>query len=75
MEDLKKLARAWRRADTALVEARRALSVALLEATEAGTPQRELVELTGINRETIRLMCQRAREERAQRGSAQTSSG
>lgn len=65
VDDLKKLARNWRRADTALADARRALGAALLDATEAGTPQKDLVALTGINRETIRLMCAKAREERA----------
>jgi hypothetical protein len=65
VEDLKKLARNWRRAEANLGAARRALGAALLEATEAGVPQKDLVALTGVNRETIRLMCQKARAERA----------
>lgn len=64
VEDLKKLARDWRRAEAALATARRNLATALLTATEGGTPQRTLVEQTGINRETIRLMCAKARRER-----------
>jgi hypothetical protein len=64
MEDLKRLARNWRRADAALKEARKVLATALLEATEAEVPQKDIVAATGINRETIRVMCASAREER-----------
>ncbi len=65
MDDLKKLAQRWRRADVALQEARRTLAEALLAAAEANVPQKDVVAETGINRETIRLMVEKARKERA----------
>lgn len=71
MQDLKKLTQRWRRADEALTKARRELAAALLEAEEAGTAQKDVVAMTGINRETVRLMVSRARKERE---SAQTES-
>lgn len=65
MDDLKKLAQKWRRADAALAETRRILAEALLAAAEANVPQKDVVAETGINRETIRLMVEKARKERA----------
>lgn len=63
-KQLKRLADNWRRADQALIAAREALGAALLAEADAGTPQKDVVEATGVNRETVRLMVKKAREDR-----------
>lgn len=70
---LRKLAHDWRRADAALTAARSALGAALLEETEAETPQKDLVAVTDINRETIRLMVNKARRDRTTKQGSETA--
>lgn len=73
MADLKRLTRDWRRTGEAADKARLALALALLARIEAGTLQKDLVAETGINRETIRLLCNKARKHRARNANGSTA--
>lgn len=70
---LKRLARSWRSAEDRLAAARHELAVALLEATEADMPQKDIAAAAGTNRETVRLMVNKARDERTARSTEDTS--
>jgi hypothetical protein len=65
IDHIKKLGRTWKRTKDAYDEARHALGLALLEATEADVPQKDLAAAVDTNREQIRLMVNRARADRA----------
>lgn len=65
--DLEAAARAFRRAEKALVDRRRELAAAIVRASDdPAIQQTEIVRVTGYTRERIRLLVKEERERREQ---------
>lgn len=62
---LEEAAKAYRRAEAALVRRREELAAAIAEADEAGTRQVDIVKATGYTRESVRRIVDDARKRRA----------
>jgi hypothetical protein len=61
--ELEQAVRAYRRAEKAFHARRSELLKAMMEATDASVPQKEICEVTGWSREYVRRMVAEARKE------------